>query len=393
MHAEIKEYLSHNKYRQILKSLVQTNTTNLPGNEMDVVNAILDFFPREKITYNVIDHGENRGSLVITIPGVQQDRSLAFVGHIDTVPVSDAEDWNYPPFDAVVDENGFLHGRGSADMKGGVTAMIVTALYFIEKEITPQKTLKFCFTADEESGGIGAISLREQGYLDDVEAMIIPEPTKEGIGISEKGALWLNVQATGKAAHGSRPDLGINAVEEVTLFLEKLKQTINTSYDDPLLGKTTCSITQFKGGVKTNIIPNQAMATMDIRTTPDQDHERIIGSANEIAREQMNNKPGLTINLEIENNRPPVSTNKSETFVLEMQQVYRELSYDSTVKGLQFYTDASQLIPYLNIPFVILGPGKEEMAHQTNECIELSSVEKVAEIYLSYLLRGEKTSD
>src|SRR5699024_6075010 len=214
----IKEYLSQGNYRKILEKLVKINTTNLPGNEMDAVNAILSFFPEERTTYEIIDHGKNRGSLMITIPGEVQNRSLAFVGHIDTVPVSDAGDWKYPPFDAMVDNERILHGRGSADMKGGVTAMIAAALYFIEKDITPPNTLKFCFTADEESGGMGAIGIGEKGYLNDAEAMIIPEPTKEGIGISEKGALWLSISVTGKAVHGSRPDLGINAVEQGILF-------------------------------------------------------------------------------------------------------------------------------------------------------------------------------
>jgi len=389
MNNDIIAYLAQSNYKEILTKLVQTNTTNLPGNEMDAVNAILSFFPKEKTNYEIIDHGNHRGSLVITIHGKVEKPSLAFVGHIDTVPVSDAEEWKHDPFAAVIDEEGNLHGRGAADMKGGVTAMITTALYFITKNITPVKTLKFCFTADEESGGMGAIALKEKGYLDDAEAMIIPEPTTEGIGICEKGALWLSVHVAGKSAHASRPDLGINALEKAQHFIEKLRQTTNMSFQDPLLGNSTFSITQLHAGVKTNIIPNEATATVDIRTTPDLNHDEIVANAEHLSKEMIEAQPGLDIQIEIENNRPPVLTAEDDSFVREIQQVYRELAYDPTVKGLQFYTDASQLIPELEIPFVILGPGKEEMAHQRDEYISLRSVEKVAGIFIIYLFGME----
>ncbi|RYG73175.1 M20 family peptidase [Lentibacillus lipolyticus] len=382
---KISEFLSDKRYKDILAKLVQTNTTNLPGNEMEAIQAILAFFPKQGLDYHIIDHGKNRGSLVITIPGKIRNRALAFVGHMDTVPVPDAGEWEHSPHDAVIDEDDMLHGRGAADMKGGVTAMIVTALYFLEKEIVPPKTLKFCFTADEESGGMGAISMREHGYLDDVEEMIVPEPTKEMIGICEKGALWLSIRVTGKSVHGSRPDLGINAVEQGILFTEKLKQSIDMSYEDPLLGKTTFSINQLKGGIKTNIIPNDALVTVDIRTTPNIDHEEVIHTAENIVENMEKNKPGLRFNIQVENNRPAVATEENHQLVKDMQHIFRELDYDQSVKGLQFYTDASQLIPQLNIPFLILGPGKEEMAHQRNESIHLPSIEKVAGIFITFV--------
>lgn len=381
----IDEFITKEKSQEILQTLVRTNTTNPPGNEMDLVHKILDYFPREKIKYDILNHGNNRGSLIISLPGQMENQSIAFIGHIDTVPVTDENEWTYPPFGAFV-EGDELHGRGSADMKGGVTAMILTALYFIENKLTPPQTLKFCFTADEESDGIGVTAIREAGFLNDMVRLIIPEPSNEKIGLGEKGALWLSIKAEGKASHGSRPDIGTNAVSHLIQYIKKLSNLVNTTKREPLLGNATFQITTFHGGVKTNIIPDLAEATIDIRTVPGNDHENIIAKGRDIARQTMEQHPDLNIEFSVENNRPPLIMDENNDFIKEWKDVFRQLSYESVTKGLNFYTDASQVIPQLDVPFVILGPGKEEMAHQVNEKTNLSAVEQIAKIYIQYIM-------
>ncbi|MBU5436907.1 M20 family metallopeptidase [Tissierella sp. MSJ-40] len=377
------DFLNEDKATLILKKLVKTNSTNPLGNEMDMVKAILDYFPKD-VDYHILDHGNNRGSLVINIPGKGKD-SLAFIGHIDTVPVSDESSWDYPPFEGLIEE-GYLYGRGSSDMKGGVTSMILTALYFIENHITPSVNLKFLFTADEESGGIGITSLREEGYLDGVSVIFIAEPSDEKIGLCEKGALWLQIFATGKESHGSKPELGVNAVENLIDFIYKLKKIVDLEKQHPLLGRATFAITQLKGGVKTNITPSKAEATLDIRTVPGMDHEDIMDKAFRIADEMEELNPQLKLNIVIENNRPAISTKKEEQFVKDIIKTYEELDYPVDFKGINFYTDASQVIPFYNVPFVILGPGEEKMAHQKNERIEIQSVVRMAKFYISHIL-------
>lgn len=367
----------------ILKKLVNINTTNPPGNEMDVINTILGFFP-EDIAYEIVDHGDNRGSLIIEIKGEDEEK-IGFIGHLDTVPVPDESNWDYPPFDGVI-KDGYMYGRGTADMKGGVTAMILTALYFVENNITPPHTLKFVFTADEESGGIGIQTLRDKGLLKDISKVFIPEPTDEQIGICEKGAFWLNINVKGRASHGSRPDLGINAIEKLYEYICRLKATMDLEKEHYLLKKSSFAITLISGGVKTNIIPEDAKASVDIRTIPGIDHDEILKNAYEISKIMEEENPGISIEILVENNRPPLTIDEGNGFIKEIIETYERLSYPVKFKGLNFYTDASQLIPFHNIPFVILGPGEENMCHQKNERTSIESITRMAKLYISYII-------
>lgn len=370
------------RIQEILKTLININTTNPPGNEMDMVNAILKLFPKD-IPYEIVDHGNNRGSLLIELKG-KDDGKIGFMGHIDTVPVSDESNWIYPPFEGVIKE-GYMYGRGTSDMKGGVTAMILTALHFIENNITPPHTLKFIFTADEESGGTGVEALRDKGLLKDLSKVFIAEPSDEEIGICEKGTLWLSIHIKGKSAHGSKPQLGINSIEKLYEYINRLKNTLDLEKTHPLLGCSSFAITTINGGVKTNIIPEDASATLDIRTIPGFSHEKIIENANRIAKDMEDEIQGMTIKIEVENNRPPLTIDENDDFIKEIISIYEKLSYPIKFKGINFYTDGSLLIPYQNIPFVILGPGEENMCHQRNERIKIESVKKMIEFYISYI--------
>ncbi|HHP51698.1 MAG TPA: M20/M25/M40 family metallo-hydrolase [Moorella mulderi] len=106
------------------------------------------------IDYKIIEHSPNRSSLVIFLPGERKTPKVAFLGHLDTVPVEDEKEWRYPPFSAAV-ENGHMYGRGTVDMKGGLAAMILIILYFVEGKMKPPADLLFVFTAGEEADGLG----------------------------------------------------------------------------------------------------------------------------------------------------------------------------------------------------------------------------------------------
>jgi succinyl-diaminopimelate desuccinylase len=358
---------------------------------MDGVEAILPLFDGYDCATDVINHGDNRGSLVLTIEGEDRRRSLAFMGHLDTVPVDDLDQWGVPPHEAVI-EDGFVYGRGAADMKGGVTSMIQAALHVLQEGVTPAYSVKFCFTADEEANGAGVLSIRDAGLLDDVSAVFIPEPTGAKIGLMEKGALWLRVTADGKSAHGSRPDLGCNAIEELLVFLERLRGSIDLSIESDVfeqMGRSTFVIGQIEGGTKTNVVPAHASASVDIRTVFGVDHQAIIGKGEAIAAEMATDD--LSISVCVENDRPAIGVDRDHPFVIGVAEEMEKLGLEVGYKGLHFYTDGSQVVPQLGIPFVILGPGEDSMAHQKDERVALREVSDVADVFISYILHlGEK---
>lgn len=391
MFADIKKFINNSDYVRILQKLIQTDTSNPPGEEKKIVNLILSLLSDSQISYEIIDHTENRSSLIIVLPGRCQEKSLAFIGHIDTVPVNKEDVWTFEPFSGIIADN-YVYGRGASDMKGGITAMLLTLQYFLQNKIMPPYTLKFCFTADEEATGLGIRALRDKGYLDDAIEAVICEPSNCKMGICEKGALWLNITVRGKSSHASHPDEGVNAVEYLINYLNELKQKIlQHEKKHPLLGKATAAVTQFKGGFKTNIIPDQAQATLDIRTNPGDSHEEILNTAYKLADMFIHKYSNLDIKVEVENNRPPLQAAADSTLVQIMTKVISDDGSKPEFTGIHFYTDASQLIPYKNIPFIIIGPGDDHMAHKKDEYIQIDSIAKAAQIYICYILaRGER---
>lgn len=380
----VRDFLTGSRHREILEQLVRTRTVNPPGNERAAVGTVLSFY-QPAVDHQVVDHGEGRASLVIRLPGQDQSRTVAFVGHIDTVPVPDADQWSQPPFSAEV-VDGVLWGRGAADMKGGVTAMILTSLYFTEYGQRPPTNLVFAFTADEESFGIGVSSLREQGVFDNTDEVIICEPSAGQIGIVEKGALWLTLTAVGRAAHASRPDLGINAADALIDLISGINHRVTDCPGHPLLGGPMCALTQIHAGVKTNILPDRAEATLDIRTLPGTEHAALVTHAQELAADLQAREPGLVLNVEVVNARPPVSVDPQHPLVQGLQRVMSQMGLSKQLRGLHFYTDASQIVPQLGLPFVILGPGDDGLAHRRDERIALEDVRTMAAVYVHYLL-------
>jgi succinyl-diaminopimelate desuccinylase len=154
----------------------------------------------------------------------------------------------------------------------------------------------------------------------------------------------------------------------------------------PLLGGPTCALTQIHAGVKTNILPDQAEATLDIRTLPGTEHAALTTHARELAADLQAREPGLVLNVEVANARPAVSVDPQHPLVQGLQQVMPQVGLSTQLRGLHFYTDASQIVPQLGLPFVILGPGDDGLAHQRDERIALEDVRTMAAAYVHYLL-------
>lgn len=229
----------------LLKELVQINTCQPEGNEEKLVDAIIEKLP-ENMTCIKIPHTKDRASLIVKVVGKQDKGGVAFVGHIDTVACDKIEEWKFPPHQAIVKED-VMYGRGTADMKGGVVAMLMVMKQLFEEERIPEKSVYFCFTADEENNGIGIQSIVDGKYLENVEEVVICEPSDEKISICEKGALWLEVSVEGVASHASRPNLGINALEIAMDLAAELKKSIMKMGMHPILGEATVSVTKMQG--------------------------------------------------------------------------------------------------------------------------------------------------
>ena len=369
---------------EILSSLVRINTCQPEGNEAVILSLICSLLPETMEIYE-IDHGNGRASLAAKIKGKSDKGGLGFLGHVDTVACGDMAGWTYDPHEAKI-VDGILYGRGAADMKGGDTAMILTARQLAASGKTPEKPIWFFFAADEENAGVGVHAMLKKGWMDDLDGLIVCEPTGEYVGFCEKGTLWIRLEIKGVASHGSRPKLGRNAVEFGMQFAQELKARALDGRQHEILGETSMPVTKLHGGIMTNIIPEEAFLEMDIRTIPGTSHEAILSEAEAICEELKKEAEfeGVTTEMHILNNMPAIECETESSFRADICRAAAAQGIGTENKGLFYYTDAARVIPVRDMPFVIAGPGEDTMAHVTNECVELESVARFTGFYVDY---------
>lgn len=370
--------------REILGQLVRIRTTQPAGDEKDAVIFLREIFEPFTKEIAVLDHGANRASMILTMPGRDRGRAVAVTGHLDTVNVDSEEAWTHAPFSAFCDGER-LYGRGAADMKGGVTSIVLTALKLFREGFEPSVDVHFCFTADEEYGGIGAEALCNSGKLDCVAELVVVKPTDGRVGLAGKGALGLSVSARGLSAHASRPGQGVNAVEQVSAFARSISALLRKKGRYPLLGASTCVVTGLHGSISTNVVPDRAEATFDIRTSPGISHAGLLDQIHEMARAQMQKYPPLVLEITPYLDRPALGMDGDAPLVRRFVRIFKTLGLPWETTGITYFTDASVFVPRLGVPFVVIGPGDERFFHQADEYVTLKAVLQSARIFEEYV--------
>ncbi|MFW9901789.1 MAG: M20 family metallopeptidase [Candidatus Thorarchaeota archaeon] len=366
------------KLLYILKKLIQIPTENPPGKTEEVVNFLVNevFKKEEGYRNTIITHMRNGVKLHNLISRIGSGKKrILLSGHFDVVPVGDQTKWNYPPFSAKV-VDGKVYGRGSADMKGGITSLIgVMKILESNSAFMENCELIFLGTADEETGMSGSLILTEKGFVDNAELLIIAEPTNLKIGIAEKGLLWVILKVYGKSAHGSMPSEGINAIEAIIDIIPQLYDCLETK-ENKILGKSTVNIGKIKGGSKINIVPDFLELEVDFRLIPEQNHENLINKLKKIKSKS------CRIELEIAKSNSSLQSDWNDHFI----QNLRKISNTKCI-GLSYATDAVNYVDPTNpIPFIIFGPGSPDVVHKINEWIALDQVFKATELLTRALL-------
>jgi len=374
---------------EILQQLIRIRTPQPYGDEKDAVLYVSSLFPDDKVEKEIISHGNNRASLVITIPGADRNRGVAITGHLDTIPVGDLRGWTHSPFGAAVVDD-CVYGRGAADAKGGVTSMILAALSLLEENIMPKVDIVFCFTADEEVGGTGANALLGGGFLDNVEEVLVIKPTDERVGLAEKGAIWLRIKTWGTSSHAAMVDAQTSALSRFNKLTNLISELLNGEKKHDLLGHSTNIVTSLQAESDLfNVIPHYVEGTLDIRTLPNVDHSILLQKIYKAMESIEKDNNLIHASIEVVNNRPPVGMDESAPLVQSLQQIYFELGIPWEKTGINYFTDASILIPSLGVPFVILGPGNDIFFHQPDEYIRMDSVMRMAHVLVDYA-RGRR---
>lgn len=355
----------------LLRKFVGINTSNPPGCELKLALLIQQYLAGSKAEVQIISCGDGRGSVVAKLSGTGQARPIVLNGHMDTVPFGNLENWKSRPDELFIDGNR-AYGRGTADMKSGLAAMVYAFKKAALQTELPKGDIYLAATSDEEAGGTGAEVICD--LLPLKEGIIyISEPTNNGIGVRAKGTLWVTLDIQGKTAHGAYPERGINAIDIAWLMYQDIKSHLS-SFEDPLLGISTCTATEISGGVKTNMVADTCKLTMDIRTVPSKTaNEDCIQFLENLAYKYMAKFKGLTISCQILNNRQAVLVSDIEEGVTNLASIVEGVSGQNPLKkGIKFFSDASIFVKKEPEAICILfGPGNEECAHIPNEYVEL----------------------
>lgn len=370
--------LEKKELNELLQRLIQIKSVNPPGNEDGIANFIKGFLIKNDIPSELVPLEEGRSSVVAKIEG-KEERNITLCGHLDTVRVIE-EDWSKPPFQGLMEE-GKMYGRGTADMKGGVAAIIYTLILLKRRGITPQKKVQLALTADEEWGYRGAKTLVDQGFFDQTDFLIITEPTNLQVAVGEKGEIWIKAKFYGKSAHGSTPELGVNTVVPGSKFVLEVSEEYKKLFNpDPLWGNNSINIGQFHGGVQVNVVPNYSEVQLDFRVISEEDKKRAL----ELVRKKgqdIAEEFGVQFKEEIFNYHPPIFTSLDNLYIQKFMQVVGVK--EATI--VKYCTDGGTIIPEKKIPFIVFGPGDIAQAHQNDEYIELESLYQSVDTFLEFL--------
>ncbi len=365
--------------KELLKKLIEADSTESSG-EVAAAEVISAEFAKFGIKSEIDTWNKKRANITAHIKSTGNKPALLFACHLDVVGPGQAS-WKNPPFNAV-ESDGKIFGRGSTDMKGGIASTVAAICEIVKSGVELQGDIIFVAVAGEETDSCGAerfISKRNE--LPECFGVIIPEPTDFSIVSAHRGMLWLEVSTKGKAAHGSTPQLGVNAITSMRRFLNELDNYDITVKKHELLGACSMSVNTISGGKTLNAVPDKCVCTIDIRTIPGVNHDDIIADFRKIFEKLKLQNPEFEANVSIIRQVYSLETDRSSDFVRDFCSC---LGIDKTV-AVGFTTDGPHFVQ-LGAPVLIFGPGKPEICHKPDEFIEIADLDKAVEDYKKIII-------
>lgn len=369
--------MERNEQIEILKHLVQLNSVN--GHEEAVATYIQKLFAAHGIASRLIPYIDGRSNIVAEIG--EGAKVLALSGHLDTVATGDPAHWQFPPFDAHVEDNR-LFGRGAADMKSGLAAMVITFLTLADQKTALKGRLRFIGTVGEENGAMGSRMLTQQGLADDLDGMVIGEPTGGNIVYAHNGSLNYHVFCQGKGAHSSMPEKGINAITNLIKFVTAEATAFDDAPVSPELGPLVHNVTVFNGGEQVNSIPANAELQGNIRPIPEFDNAAVIKRLNEVV-DRLNQKTAAQLTLHVDYSFKPIISHQNEPLIQLTKSIAdAEFGHPIKLEVIHGATDASEFTKSQNtFPVLVYGAGEWSAAHALNESVDLDQFIHVQHVY------------
>jgi succinyl-diaminopimelate desuccinylase len=360
----------------LTKSLLQFDTVNPPGRERDCARFAGAMLQEWGFKVDYHEYADTRTSVVARLGGSDKKAPLCLTGHLDIVPLG-ARAWTRDPFSGETDGDK-LYGRGSSDMKAGVAAILL-ACRSLSKKLSNTPGVVIVLTAAEEGGCIGSRQLAQTQLLGKAGALVVGEPTSNYPLVGHKGSVKFHAHFKGVGAHGSMPELGVNAIYKAAKALGKLEQFDFKVEKHAVMGKPTLNVGTIEGGNTVNAVPDAARIGVDIRTVPGMDHKALLL--------QLKNLLGEA-EMEVFSDLPPVWTAPDDDWMQRVFEICRPFVGEApAARTAPYMTDAANLLKvYAGAPTVVLGPGEAAMAHQTDEYCSMERLRQSVEIYEKIIL-------
>jgi acetylornithine deacetylase len=375
--------------RDLLAKLVSFDTTSRDSN-LPLIQWTEEFLrPLGAHLVRLPDETGTKANLWARI-GPDAPGGIVLSGHTDVVPV-DGQPWTSNPFE-LAEKGGKLYGRGTCDMKGFIALCLAHAEAFANAKLT--RPVHFAFSYDEEVGCAGVAPMIERmAALGAAPRMVwVGEPTLWGVVSAHKGIRDYEVTITGKEAHSSDPRKGASAIHEAADLMTIIRRIAREAeaLGDPASGFDphfpTITIGVIRGGTASNIIARQCRFEFDIRATPDVDQEKLLApffEAVEQARARLAKvDPGCGIEIAILADAPPLRPEADG----EAERFLRDLTGDNARRVVPYAAEAGQF-QRMGFSSAICGPGSIDQAHQPDEFVAISELEKGVEIFGRLLSR------
>ena len=372
--------IAHSELIETLADLIRINSVN-PAfdpthSEAEVQRFVLDFFKTREIEAREQPVLPGRPNVIARLAGRNSARRMVFEAHCDTAGV---EGMVIPPFDPQI-RNGRVYGRGACDTKAGLAAMMLALADLKSSGHEPASEIWAVSAVGEEHSFPGVLKLREGLQA---AAAVVSEPTEMKMIVASKGCLRWRITVHGKAAHSSKPHLGVNAIEHMARLVCLLQEQRGEleGIKHPLVGSPTLNIGMIEGGTQVNIVPAACWIEVDRRLVPGEDPDKVLSGYGELCSGFSVSHPGIEVVMEPRALRDvPLETPADSAVVSCAVRVLREMGLDSGSYGVPFGSDASKLSA-VGIPSIILGPGSIEQAHTADEFVEIEQVEKAFVAY------------
>ena len=341
--------------------------------EGEVARFIVDWARDSGLAAEIVEATPGRPSAIVRAPGSGGGRTLLLCGHTDTVNVESMTDPHEPRVDG-----DRMYGRGTYDMKAGLAAALIACREAAKLALAGDVVV--AAVADEEYESIGVQEILETVSA---HAAIVTEPTELDLGVAHKGFVWFAIEVTGRAAHGSRPHLGVDAIVKAGRILTALGELDSAlgRHAHALVGRPSTHASLIEGGVEMSSYPARCLIRLERRTIPGEtvaNAEQEIDSLLDRCRDA---DPDLQVKRRTSLHREPLEVDPGGAIVTAVMAAAQSHGASPSLIGASYWAD-SGLIAAAGIPTVLFGPSGVG-AHEVVEWVSLDATEIVARTLLS----------